>query len=370
MNATPDNQADGLKPGGGDAPKASFNTPASLRGVGGPNGDFWASLQQAAALKQWHKLQRLLNENKNTPIPLNPVTINVFRRAAQEGQVAIVAELFARGFSLPAEDAGDILGQLVEHHEDSMPVVGFLIRNNHAPAENGVLAAAEKGTPLQMQQLQDAGADIDLAGRSFSAAFHAGNTAMMSYLFSKDAQIYHASIASALHRREAHPGSPVTQAVVDHYKDIVKQDAHDWELYYAYVCPNHPDMDDLRKIPFGVQEQGMTLMHLAARTGCFVDIVTAAEKDDGKYLTAADLLLQDKNGVSVLLILASRGAEKALCDVRLWNNNPGGLREVNEALKDLSAGLPIPPQMTLELQLHHLRRRADPKRWSLKPPKH
>ncbi|MBL8712248.1 MAG: hypothetical protein JNM12_05065 [Alphaproteobacteria bacterium] len=370
MDATPDNQADGFKPGGGDAPKASFNAPASLRGVGGPNGDFWASLQQAAALKQWHKLQRLLNENKNTPIPLNPVTINVFRRAAQEGQVAIVTELFARGFSLPAEDAGDILGQLVEHHEDSMPVVGFLIRNNHAPAEKGVLAAAEKGTPLQMQQLQDAGADIDLAGRSFSAAFHAGNTAMMSYLFSKDAQIYHASIASALHRREAHPGSPVTQAVVDHYKDIVKQDAHDWELYYAYVCPNHPDMDDLRKIPFGVQEQGMTLMHLAARTGCFVDIVTAAEKDDGKYLTAADLLLQDKNGVSVLLILASRGEEKALCDVRLWHNNPGGLREVNEALKDLSAGLPIPPQMTLELQLHHLRRRADPKRWSLKPPKH
>lgn len=370
MNATPDNQADGFKTGGDDAPKASFNAPASLRGVGGPNGDFWASLQQAAALKQWHKLQRLLNENKNAPIPLNPVTINVFRRAAQEGQVAIVAELFARGFSLPSEDAGDILRQLVEHHDASMPVVGFLIRNNQAPAQNAVLAAAEKGTPAQMQQLKDAGADIDIAGRSFSAAFYAGNTAMMTYLFSKDALVYHASVASALHRRAAHPESPITDAVAAHYKGIVDQDARDWELYYAYVCPNHPDMDDLRKIPFGVQEQGTTLMHLAARTGCFADIVTAAEKDGGKYLTAADLLLQDKNGVSVLLILASRGEEKALCDVRLWHNNPAGLREVNEALKDLNAGLPIPPQMTLELQLHHLRRRADPKRWSLKPPKH
>jgi hypothetical protein len=370
MNATPDNQADGFKTGGDDAPKASFNAPASLRGVGGPNGDFWASLQQAAALKQWHKLQRLLNENKNAPIPLNPVTINVFRRAAQEGQVAIVTELFARGFSLPSEDAGDILRQLVEHHDASMPVVGFLIRNNHAPAQNAVLAAAEKGTPAQMQQLKDAGADIDIAGRSFSAAFYAGNTAMMTYLFSKDALVYHASVASALHRRAAHPESPITDAVAAHYKGIVDQDARDWELYYAYVCPNHPDMDDLRKIPFGVQEQGTTLMHLAARTGCFADIVTAAEKDDGKYLTAADLLLQDKNGVSVLLVLASRGEEKALCDVRLWHNNPAGLREVNEALKDLNAGLPIPPQMTLELQLHHLRRRADPKRWSLKPPKH
>ncbi|MDI1228385.1 MAG: hypothetical protein PSY14_11940 [bacterium] len=371
MDANPDNQADGFKGGGSDAPKASFNAPASgLRGVGGPNGDFWSSLQQAAALKQWHKLQRLLDDNKNTPIPLNPVTINVFRRAAQEGQVGIVTEMFSRGFSLPPEDAGDILRQLVEHHTASMPVADFLIRNNHAPAQAAVLHLAEHGSPQQMQQLKDAGADINVAGRSFSAAFYAGNMQMMTYLLSKDAQVYHASIASALHRRAAHPEGPVTQAVADHYQGIVKQDAHDWELYYAYVCPNHPDMDDLRQIPFGVQEQGATLMHLAARTGCFADIVTAAEKDDGKYLTAADLLLQDKNGVSVLLILASRGEEKALCDVRLWHNNPGGLREVNEALKDLSAGLPIPPQMNLELQLHHLRRRADPKRWSLKPPKH
>jgi hypothetical protein len=370
MNATPDNQADGFKSGGEDAPKASFNAPAALRGVGGPNGDFWNSLQQAAALKQWHKLQRLLNDNKTTPIPLNPVTINVFRRAAQEGQVAIVTELFARGFTLPSEDAGDILRQLVEHHDASFPVAAFLIRNNHAPAENAVLQVAEKGSPAQMQQLKDAGADIDIAGRSFSAAFSGGNRQMMTYLLSKDAQIYHASVASALHRRTAHPESRITQEVADHYSGIVKQDAHDWELYYAYVCPNHPDMDDLRKIPFGVQEQGMTLMHLAARTGCFADIVTAAEKDDGKYLTAADLLVQDNKGVSALLILASRGEEKALLDVRLWHNNPGGLREINEALKDMSAGLPIPPQMTLELQLHHLRRRADPKRWSLKPPKH
>ncbi len=373
MTTNPDNQADGFKTGGNDAPKASFNAPASLRGIGGPNGDFWNSLQQAANLKQWHKLQRLLDDNKTAPVPLNPVTINVFRRAAQEGQVGIVADMFARGFTLPSEDAGDILRQLVEHHESAMPVAAFLVRNNHAPVQAAVLYIAEHGTASQMQQLKDAGADINVAGRSFSAAFYAGNLAMMSYLFSKDAEIHHVSVVAGLHgRRDSYVasfGGPATGAVAAHYKDILKQDAHNWELYYAYVCPNHPDMDDMRQIPFGLIEQGATLMHLAARTGCFSDIVAAAEKDDGKYLTAADLLLQDKNGVSVLLILASRGEEQALFDVRLWHNNPAGLREINEALKDMSAGLPMPPAMDLELQLYHLRKKADPKRWSLTPPR-
>ncbi|HYD19283.1 MAG TPA: hypothetical protein VEF76_12475 [Patescibacteria group bacterium] len=369
MAENPENQADGFRD---DGAADAFNPPAAFRPPG-PSGYFHAQLLEAAKAKNWSEMQRLLDAQPAQNTAYNNTTAPAFRLAAQAGELKIVEAFFARGFNLIADEGAETLKELVAFYAPaSLPVVDFLVRNGHADAAEAVRHVAEKGTPAIMEKLREAGADIS-AGDSFSLAFYAGNLPMMTYLFQRDANIYSASVVAGLHgRREAFRarfGGPATPDVTEHYQGLLKRDVQNWELYHAYICPNHPTLDDFRQVPYGVKEQGLTLLHLAARTGNIAELIVAADASEKDFLSAADLLVKDKNGVSPLAILAARGEEGCLFDPRLWHNNPSGLREINEALKDLSSAYPVPPQMDLELQLYHLRKKADPKRWSLTPPR-
>ncbi len=351
--------------------KPDFNTSAS---GGNASAKFVDDILQAANLQQWNKLRRLFDENKTFDAPYDPRTLQVVLRASEAGQLAVVEEMFRRNFRFTDKAEGsDLIERLAKDSDDAaIPVIGFLVKNNHASAEQAVLSAAREGTHGLMQRLKDNGADISARGTSFSVAFYAGNKEMMRYLFNQDMTLYPASVIAGLHGRRDSFGdrfrSVNVEETVAFYGQLVAEDVQRLGLFTAYVCPNKPSLDDLRSVPYGVQEKSVTLMHLLARTGDADDIIKAAFREDKSPLTVEDLLRQDKDGVSVLAILAARGEEQKLVDARLWLHNPAAVKEVNEALKDLRAGVSIDSNVfESDLVFYRLKKKFDPSRWSLTP---
>ncbi len=101
---------------------------------GTPPGKFTDDLLQAANLKQWNRLQRLLDENRTFDTTRDSRTLQVVLRAAESGQLAAVEEMFRRKFRFAGSGEGsDLVGRLAKDGGDTaMAVIGFLVKNSYA----------------------------------------------------------------------------------------------------------------------------------------------------------------------------------------------------------------------------------------------
>lgn len=366
MSVSPDSN-DGIRR---DLNSAAANPrPAGPGRPPSPVNDLIDELQRAARLNQWHKAARLLAENKPADMFYSAQTADIFARAADAGELEIVKEFYRRAFRLPSAEGHITIERLIRHGGDkSADVAGFLIGAGHADAEPAVLAIVRDGSPAMIEKLKKQGADITARGASLSQAFYAGNIPAMRYLYSQGMSLYKPSVVAGLHGRRDNFrfGGASNEEVTEAYRQLVHEDAQSLAYYCAYVTPAKPTLDDLRTVPEGMKAEDRTIMILLARTGQVEDILFAALKEDKNPIKVEDLLRQDREGVSVLSILAARGEAKKLLDARLWLHNPKGVEEINDALKDIRAGQNFDSKaFSQEVALHRLRKKADSGRWKL-----
>lgn len=349
-----------------------FNAAAGIPRPGAPS--FAVQLLQAATAGDWQGAQRLLDDNKSEQLPYSISSAEILRRAAHDGETGILAAVFARGFAFPSPiESDEMLEHLIRNGSAAaVRSAGFLLQNKLAAPQNTVLRIARDGTPDIMERLRRLGVDITADGLALPLAFQAGNLEMMRFLHNYGANLYHPSIVAGLHGRRdnfrAQFGGPETDDVTAFYRRLIRQDQDQLAMYCAYVWPDHPTMDKLREVPYGLIERDMTMLQLMARSGEIEEIIKIALHEDKAPLTLDDVLRQDRDGTSLLSILAARGEEKKLLDARLWLHSPKTAADVNEALKDLRAGQILNPDAyEQDLRYARLRKKADPARWSLTP---
>ena len=344
--------------------------------------DYWFDLQKAAARKDWKTVERKLDANKKSKLEHHRFTMQLFEQAALAGKVHIVEEMFKRKFKLNKHDGFTVMEKLVRKsrakpigpNDDVLPVIIFLIKNGHAPSERAIQHLAAEGTTLQMNDLKNAGIDIQQGGNSFSIAFDSGNIPMMAFLYHNGASLYTPHVVAGLHKGLKKSMRPhlTDEEVFAAHRKLVNDDAYSHDLYSAYCCPQNrsPNLADFREIPGGCTENGQTLMHLAARSGNVGDILAAAHEEKDAPLKAADLLVADKNGVTPLSILAARGEERLVFDHRLWRYDPSEAIKLNDALKEMQATEIIDPErFATEVRQRQLQEMARDGRWSLHPEK-
>jgi len=391
MTNNPDDQADGFKDGGTppvppnnvpsnntppkDTPglsdefkKAARELQESLGQYTAKNEwNFWFMLKQAAAQRDWKKFHQTLDDNRKFSLPYQSFTAEAFHTACNVGELDAVKSMLMRGYRIPADEDPDVLTRLVKYYpEKGLGVAGYLAAHGHANPENALYHIAARGTPEQMEAFRAAGVDILTGGSSFFLAMAENNLPMMEYLYQNDASLYRASVIGLLHRNDGKDRTPAKEKL----KQLLEFDSQQMQMYFAYVAPGHPTLDECRKIPHGMIEDRTTLMGLAARTGNFSEVIDAALKADKNPLTAADLTREDRSGTSPLAILLARGEAKQLLDPRLWQGRPLEVEKLTDALKALRAeNLIDPKSFAANVKQQRLRDQARAGRWSLNPKK-
>ena len=361
-----DNQADGFKDDGDGGMVDAFAAASAATGI--PDTSqwrWWFDLKQAAGFRDWVKVQKLLDDNKSFDLPYHSFTAEFFHTAANLGKVDVVKEIFRRKFSLPEEEGAETVDRLIKYYpETGLPAAVYLVANKHASPDKAVSSLAVNGKPETMAALKKQGFDILQGGNSFFLAYYSANVPMMDYLYSQGANLYTAPIVAGLYGRSAE----IKPEAADAYRRLVAFDASQLQMYYAYVAPNVPSIEDFRQVPGGMVEKNQTLMHLCAQAGHFHEVISASMKEVLRPLAAEDLLRKDVDGVSVLMILAGRGELKDVFDPKLWARNPDGARDVHAALKEFRAeNLVDDASFRADIQQHNLRAQAQAGRWSLKP---
>lgn len=373
--ADPRDQADGFF--GGD-PEDDTEDWWAAREAGGAYNATWSflfDLQKAADRKDWGAARKKLAEFKDD-IPFHDFSLKAFRNAAAAGQLDIVQSLFAHNFRLPAEDGAEALEDLARLHPASKPVISYLLDNNYADPERALARIEAEGAPEMMEVFRKAGCDVHRSGRAISHAMHNGNIDMMRYLYAHGADLYRPSLVAGLHGgiekyQESNRERVVSSNTSDirkSFRALVDDDARQWEHYYAIHVPPHPTLDDFRAVPAGVADKNMTLMQIAARGGCFADVMEAAAKESKNPLTAEDMLRPDATGASVLTILATRLETEQAFDVRLWFRRPEEAAKLHEGLKPLGAEAAVDPAVfAADLQRYRLKALAKLARPALRP---
>ncbi|TAL39609.1 MAG: hypothetical protein EPN97_01970 [Alphaproteobacteria bacterium] len=375
MTPNPYDQADGFY-GGDEEEDEGFGAWAEREAAGTYN-DTWRllyDLQKSAEKKNWDEMRRDIAAFKGD-IPFQDLSLKAFRLAAAAGQLDIVKTMFDRKFRLMTEDGAAALEDLARH-PDSKPVIAYLLANKYAEPDQALSTVEAEGDPDMMEVFRKAGCDILRSGRAISHALHNGNVDMMQYLYKHGADIYRPSIVEGLYGGiESYQASNRdrvvsfnTAHIKQSFRALVEDDAKKWEYYYAIHVPPHPSLDDFRAVPPGVASKDMTLLQIAARAGCFADVMEAAARETKNPLTAEDMLRTDVSGASVLTVLATRMETAQAFDVRLWFRQPEEAAKLHEGLYSLGADVAIDPAAyAADLQRYRLKALAKTANVSLKP---
>ncbi len=369
----PDNQADGFKPDDDEKAKPSttvddFKKAAAAIGehTAKDEWNFWFLLKQAAGRREWTKFNQILSDNAEKNLSYQSFTAEAFHTCCNLGRLDEAKRMLARGFRLPEDEAEKTIDRLVKYYPESgLPAAAHLVANGYAKGYSALYHLAATGKPQVMETLRLGGCDVLAGASNFYLAFEAGNLAMMEYLYKNGANLYHAANIGLLHKDDK--DRTAAKAV---FKDLLDIDAQQLQVYYAYVMPGKPSLDELRGIPHGLLEERTSLLALAARVGESGDIIAAALKEKTNFLTAQDLIREDKSGTSPLAILLARGEGQKILDPKLWVNRPHDVEKLGEAFKQLRAGnLVDPATMKASVKQQSLRDKAKTGRWSLQPKK-
>lgn len=369
----PDNQADGFKPDDDEKAKPSttvddFKKAAAAIGehTAKDEWNFWFLLKQAAGRRDWTKFNQILSDNAEKNLSYQSFTAEAFHTCCNLGRLDEAKRMLARGFRLPEDEAEKTIDRLVKYYPESgLPAAAHLVANGYAKGYSALYHLAATGKPQVMETLRLGGCDVLAGASNFYLAFEAGNLAMMEYLYKNGANLYHAANIGLLHKDDK--DRTAAKAV---FKDLLDIDAQQLQVYYAYVMPGKPSLDELRGIPHGLLEERTSLLALAARVGESGDIIAAALKEKTNFLTAQDLIREDKSGTSPLAILLARGEGQKILDPKLWVNRPHDVEKLGEAFKQLRAGnLVDPATMKASVKQQSLRDKAKTGRWSLQPKK-
>lgn len=350
------------------------NLPPQFNAAASNTWNYWHTLNQHSRAGEWNRVEELLAQNPAVGVPYQQFTSEMFHRAANQGKLDVIRTMFARGFSLPAEEGAETLKRLVEHYgADGLKTAVWLARENKADATDALYAVAARGTPEAMQAFRQAGCDVQTGKSSFFLAFYEGNADMLRYLGGIGAELYDAPIVAGLYGRKNEVKA--ADAVLRVYEELVKNDKNGIEAYYAYVSPHAPTLEDLKSIPAGLADDEQTLLHLAARAGCFEDVLHAVEKaktQEKGALTAQDFLRKDAHGISPLAVLAARQELAQAFDKRLWDGRPVEMAKLHDGLKAFRAEKAIDLESLDEnMHLHRLKAKAPAKnsRLTLQPRK-
>lgn len=333
------------------------------------------AIREAARANDWAKVKTMVDGAKGD-IPYQQFSKETVQMAAAAGQDEIVKAIFGKKFRLPPAEGAEMVETLALKHADkALPSLQYMLAMNYAPPGKAVEKLAGTGEPAAMDLFRVRGEDIFLGGAAFAVALHAGNGPMMAYLHAKGAEIFRPSTAAGLRGniaafQQKNPQLVKQKGGESAMADIIKAEAATWSYYYAYLSTDAKNLDSLREVPAGVAKQDMTLIQMAARAGSFDDVIKLALAEKDRPLLASDLTRKDKNGVSALSILVSRGEEKLLVNARLWLQTPDEIAPLFEALKELGAGDAMNfPALSAETQRERLRDMAQGGRFTLKPRK-
>ena len=326
--------------------------------------DFWFQLKECSRLRQWQKLLDTLDDNKDLKLSNQQFTEEAFHAACNLGRTEVIDALMTRGFILDEEAADKLFERIGRFYpENAVETIGYFSGKGHN-VKSAVYQIAMRGKSSVMAGLKGKGCDVLQDGSSFFLAFDAGNIDMMHYLASSGANLFAPAVIGMLYKEHKEDRSAAKEA----FTRIVHNEGLQLANYYAYIAPNKPDMADFRDVPFGLAENEMTLMHLAARTGYFHEVSAASTQEKRLPLKADDFLRADKDGTSVLAILLSRGEYKKAFAPELWQHAPGEIKKLTDALKALRAeGLVDPHAAIAAAERFRLRQLAPAGRWSLKP---
>ncbi len=370
----PDNQADGFKPDDDGVAKPNdatvdFKKAAAAIGehTAKDEWNFWFLLKQAAGRREWTKFNGILDDNAEKNLSYQNFTSEAFHTCCNLGRLEEAKRMLARGFRLPQEEAESTIDRLVKYYPESgLPAAAHLVANGFAKGDSAIYNLAVSGKPQTMEALRLGGCDVLTGGSSFFLAFDAGNLPMMEYLYRNGASLYRAAVIGVLHKED---GKDRSEAKI-FFKQLLDIDAQQLQVYYAYVMPGKPGLDDLRGIPHGLMEERTSLLALAVRVGELGDVLAAALKDPKNPLSAHDLLREDKTGTSPLAIILARGEGKKILDPKLWVNRPQEVEKITEAFTALRAGnLVDAATMKASVKQQKLREQAKAGRWSLQPKK-
>ncbi len=364
MSRHPHDQADGFFDGGEDR-QASRGDDAAWQLV--------FDLDDLSAKGLWADMRERLAKYADA-IPYHDFSEQAFRRAALEGKTDIAETMLNHGFDLPADAGAAMIGELAGKGPlKAAAVIGLLLDQGYDAGE-AIVGIAARGQPDMMAVLKKHGCDI-LQGDSFAVSLHAGNAAMMRYLFNAGADIYTPAAVSGLHggieKYQSANGRPAgtPDAARAAHAALWQEDERMWCQYYAATAgKGHPSLAELRAIPAGTASRSMTLMQVAARAGCFDDIVSAALRDKDNPLSADDVLRPAAAGASVLSVLAARGEAEKILDARLWWRRPDDAAKLPAALKEMGAEkLLNPAAFTADIQRMRLKNLAREANMRLRP---
>lgn len=334
--------------------------------------NFLFSLREAARVSDWAQLEKLVNSAKD--IPYQQFSKEAVTLAAAAGQTDVVKTIFNKGFRLTEAEGIELVETLCLRHADkALPVVQHLLVNNLAKPGRAVEKLSSIGDPAAMEIFRARGEDIFLGGGAFASALYAGNGPMMAYLHGKGAEIYRPSTAAGVKGaiadfQQKNPQLVKQKGGESALAGIMRLEVQTWAHYYAYLSHGYDKLKDFRDVPAGLAKPDVTLLQLAARAGEFGDVIKLALKEKDQPLRVADLTRKDKNGVSALSILVSRGEEKLLADVNIWKNAPEEIALLHAALKELRAERVVDiPAMTAEAQRLRLKELAENGRFTLRP---
>jgi hypothetical protein len=333
--------------------------------------NFLFTLREAARVSDWAKLEKLVKDAKD--IPYQQFSKEAVQMAAAAGQLEIVKTVFDKGFRLTAAEGAELVENLCLRHADmALPVVQHLLVQKLATSGKAVEKLCGVGDPAAMEIFRVRGEDIFLGGGAFAAALYAGNGPMMAYLHGKGAEIYRPSTAAGMKGaiadfQQKNPQLVKQKGGESALSDIMRREVQTWAHYYAYLSNGYDRLENFREIPAGLEKPNVSLLQLAARAGEFRDVIKAALKETEKPLRVTDLTRKDKNGVSALSILVSRGEEKLLLDVNIWKNAPEEIVPLHAALKELRAEAALDPAaFSAEAQRVRLKELAENGRFTLR----
>jgi len=324
---------------------------------------FWFELKECARLRDWQKLHDTLEDNPHLRLASQNFTDEAFHTACNLGRPDVIDALMKRGYTMDEETAEKTFERIAAYYPEHAPaVIGYFARNGF-DVKSAIYKTALQGKPETMQAFRREGCDILQEESSFFLAFEAGNIPMMHYLAAQGANLYAASALRVLYKED----NKDRAAAKETYRHILANESDQLAGYYAYVAPNKPDLADLRDVPYGLEDKNTTLLQLAARTGYFAEIKTAAAREKRAPLMAADFLTEDANGHSALSILAARGELEQAVDPALWQHAPGEIQKLAAALEKMRLPKLIDaPAAIAAAERHRLRAIAPKGRFSLK----
>lgn len=325
--------------------------------------NFWFALKDCARVRDWQRLHDTLEDNPHLRVANQNFTDEAFHTACNLGRPDVIEALMTRGYILDEETADKTFERVAAFYPEHAPAVIGYFAGKGFDVKSAIYKTAVAGKAETMQAFRREGCDVLQEEGSFFLAFEAGNIPMMHYLAAQGANLHASSALRVLYRDDGKDRAAAREA----YRHILANDADELASYYAYVAPNKPDLADLRDVPYGLDDKGTTLLQLAARTGYFAEIKTAAAREKRAPLTADDFLKEDNAGLSVLSILAARGELQQAVDPALWHHAPGEIQKLAAALQKMRLPALIDaPAAIAAAERHRLRAIAPKGRFSLK----